>query len=92
MVVITGATGGLGRVVARNMAEQGAHLALLGRSAERLEQLASEIGLAEDRYLAQEVDLGNPGDVEAAAEAIVGKFKKIDASCISLAGGLVVNR
>ena len=70
MVVITGATGGLGRVVARNMAEQGAHLALLGRSAERLEQLASEIGLAEDRYLAQEVDLGNPGDVEAAAEAM----------------------
>ena len=86
VVVITGATGGLGRVVAHSMAERGARLAFLGRSIERLEQLASEIGLAEDRYLAVEVDLGNPVEVETAAETVAGKFKKIDV-LLHLVGG-----
>lgn len=78
VVVITGATGGLGRIVAHSMAKQGARLALLGLSAERLGQLSSEIGLADDRYIALRVDLGNPAEVEAAAETIMGKFNRID--------------
>jgi len=47
VVGITGATGGLGRTVARGMTEGGARLALLGRSTERLEQLASDPPSAE---------------------------------------------
>ncbi|MBC8506306.1 MAG: SDR family oxidoreductase [Chloroflexi bacterium] len=86
VVVITGATGGLGRVVAHSMAKQGARLALLGRSTERLEQLASEIGLTEDHYLAQEVNLSNAEAVEAVAQAVAGKFGKMDV-LLNLVGG-----
>ncbi len=78
VVVIAGATGGLGRVVAHRIAEQGARLALLGRSTERLEQLASEIGLTKDLYLAQEVDLSSLESVKVAAQAVATKFGKVD--------------
>jgi len=45
VVVISGATGSLGRVVTAYMAEQGANLVLLGRSEARLAKLVSELGL-----------------------------------------------
>jgi short-subunit dehydrogenase len=41
--LLTGATGGLGRAIAEALAERGAALILSGRSAEALEQLASEL-------------------------------------------------
>jgi NAD(P)-dependent dehydrogenase (short-subunit alcohol dehydrogenase family) len=86
VVVITGATGGLGRTVARGMTEGGARLALLGRSTERLEQLASELGLTEDRYLTQQVDLSSAESVEAAAQVVASKFGKTDV-LLNLVGG-----
>jgi NAD(P)-dependent dehydrogenase (short-subunit alcohol dehydrogenase family) len=42
--VILGGTGGIGSAVARKLADGGAHVALAARGAERLEQLASELG------------------------------------------------
>ena len=45
VVVISGAAGGLGRVVTQYMADQGANLVLLGRTQERLTSLADELGL-----------------------------------------------
>ena len=56
VVVITGATGSLGQVVARQFAEQGARLALIGRSVERLEELASGLDLPEERRLLHVAD------------------------------------
>jgi NAD(P)-dependent dehydrogenase (short-subunit alcohol dehydrogenase family) len=86
VVVITGATGGLGRVVTRSLAAQSARLVLLGRRAERLEQLAREIGLTEGCYLAQSVNLSDPEAVETVAQTVVSKFGKIDA-LLHLVGG-----
>jgi NADP-dependent 3-hydroxy acid dehydrogenase YdfG len=85
-VVITGATGSLGRTVARGMTEAGARLALLGRSTERLEHLASELGLTEDRYLTHQVDLSSAESVESAAQAVANKFGKTDV-LLNLVGG-----
>jgi short-subunit dehydrogenase len=42
-VLLTGATGGLGRAIAEGLAGRGASLILSGRSAEALEQLAAEL-------------------------------------------------
>ena len=86
VIVITGATGGLGRVVAKNMVEDGARLALLGRSVERLELLASEFGLTEDRYLTHQVDLSSAESVESAAQAVSSEFGKTDV-LLNLVGG-----
>lgn len=86
VVVISGATGSLGRVVARTMAEAGAKLAFLGRNAERLVSLAAELGLPGDRYLAQPIDFGDLGSVETAAQAVIEKFGKMDV-LLHLVGG-----
>ena len=42
--LITGASGGIGSAVAKNLSQQGAHVVLHGTRAGRLEELASEIG------------------------------------------------
>ncbi len=42
-IVLTGATGGVGQAVARRLAAAGAQLALIGRRAEQLAQLAREL-------------------------------------------------
>lgn len=62
-VLITGATGGIGRALARSFASRGANLILTGRRAEVLEGLAAELG---GRAIA--CDLADHGDVERLAD------------------------
>lgn len=70
VVLITGATGGLGRVAAARFAGAGARLALSGRDRGRLETLADEIGLAPDRWTAAVGDLRDEDD----ARRLVGEI------------------
>lgn len=63
--LLTGATGGLGRAIARALAERGAGLVLSGRSTDALETLAAELP-GEHRIVAAE--LGDPGAVEPLLE------------------------
>lgn len=86
VAIIAGATGGLGRVVTRHLVERGVRLALLGRKLERLAQLGRELSLPEDRYLARAVALGDPGAAQAAADAVVEKFGRLDI-LLQLVGG-----
>jgi short-subunit dehydrogenase len=66
--LLTGATGGLGRAIAKALAERGATLALSGRKAEALEALAAELPGEGHRVLP--ADLAEPGAAEElAAEA-----------------------
>ena len=88
VVVITGATGGLGQVVARAFAEQGASLALLSTSQEKLDALRDDLNLPADKVLPQAVDLLNSDAVQEAAEAIFAKFGQVDV-LIHLIGGWV---
>lgn len=78
VAVITGAAGGLGRVVARRLAGAGARLALFGTRLERLEQLGRDLALPEDRWLARAFDFAEPGAGVAAAEAVRAKFGRAD--------------
>jgi short-subunit dehydrogenase len=57
-VLLTGATGGLGQAIARDLSGKGARLILTGRRTDVLEPLASELGA---RALA--VDLGDPTEI-----------------------------
>ena len=58
-VLLTGATGGLGGAIARDMSGAGAQLVLSGRRTEVLEPLASELGA---RFVT--ADLSEPADVD----------------------------
>ena len=86
VAIITGASGGLGRVVARQFAERGARLALLDRSSERLERLVADLGLADDRCLLSTSDLTEPDAARAAAKDVVEKFGRAEI-LLNLVGG-----
>jgi short-subunit dehydrogenase len=63
--LLTGATGGLGRAIARALAERGAVLSLSARKAEALEALAAELPGEGHRVLP--ADLAEPGAAERLA-------------------------
>ena len=75
VVVITGASSGIGRAVARRMAKRGAKLVLAGRSEERLAGLVAELG-ASARHVTG--DLTEPGEPGRLVEAALEAFAKID--------------
>jgi short-subunit dehydrogenase len=76
-IVLTGASSGIGRKAARELAARGARLGLVARRANRLQELAEEI--AEDGHhppLVFPTDLGEPGaakEVAATAEKQLGR-------------------
>ena len=80
-VLLTGATGGLGRAVAEALHERGARLILTGRRVERLESLAERTGA---RVLAD--DLADPGAVERIVAA-AGPVDVLIANAAVPAGG-----
>lgn len=66
--LLTGATGGLGRAIARALADRGAHLVLSGRKGEALESLAAELPGSGHRVSVS--DLGEPGAAGRLAEDV----------------------
>ena len=78
VAVITGAAGGLGRVVTKVLAERGTRLALLGTNIDRLNDLVRGLQLSDDRVLAVAADLGDADATKAAAEAVTRKFGRAE--------------
>ncbi|CAL1241881.1 SDR family oxidoreductase [Candidatus Methylocalor cossyra] len=68
VVVITGASAGIGRATAVAFARRGAKLALLARGAERLESARREVEAAGGTALPIPTDVADPDQVERAAE------------------------
>ena len=78
ITVIAGVTGGLGRVVAREFAEQGAKLVLVSHNAERLAQLVAELKLNPESYATVVADLTQSGVAQEVLEAALAKFGRVD--------------
>ncbi len=78
IVVITGASAGLGRATAREFARHGAHLGLIGRNAQRLEAVRSEVEAFGARSVVISADVADAQQVEAAAERIETELGPID--------------
>lgn len=78
VIVITGASAGVGRAAAAAFAKQGAKIGLLARGEERLEEARREIESAGGEALVCLTDVADPDKVEAAASAVERTFGPID--------------
>jgi NAD(P)-dependent dehydrogenase (short-subunit alcohol dehydrogenase family) len=78
VVVITGASAGLGRATARRFAEEGAAVGLLARGTGRLEATAREIQASGGQALAVPVDVADPEAVDAAASRVEEELGPVD--------------
>src|SRR5215218_7361919 len=78
VVVITGASAGVGRAVARAFASRGDSIALIARGEERLDEARREVEAAGGRALACPLDVADADAVEAAAERIERELGPID--------------
>ena len=85
-VVVTGATGVLGSLVAKTFAAQGHNIALLNRDQAKLDSLIRDLNLPNERLYAQTVDLLDAQTLHKSAEAVHSKFGSICA-LIHLVGG-----
>ena len=78
VVVITGATAGVGRATARAFAGRGAHVALLARDADRLEATRRELEALGGKGIGIPVDVSDAAAIERAAETIEENLGEID--------------
>jgi len=78
VVVITGASAGVGRATARLFAQHGAHVGLLARGVDGLEAARKEVEAIGSRALALSVDVANAEAVESAAGQVETHLGPID--------------
>jgi NAD(P)-dependent dehydrogenase (short-subunit alcohol dehydrogenase family) len=85
-IVITGATGALGNLVAKTFAARGHNIALLDKDADKLDVLTRDLNLPVERIHAQVIDLLDENALRDSAQKVSAKFGNIHA-LIHLVGG-----
>jgi 3-oxoacyl-[acyl-carrier protein] reductase len=85
-IIITGATGALGALVAKAFAERGDNLVLLSHDPSKLDSLVKDLKLPETQILTKAADLADEAAVHSMAEVITKKFGAIH-GLIHLVGG-----
>lgn len=78
VVVITGASSGIGRATARRYAADGARLVLASRSRSALEEVAAECRAAGGSVIVVPTDVADEAAVHALAAAAVREFGRVD--------------
>ena len=78
VVVITGASGGIGRATARRFGADGARVALIARGRRGLEAAAHEVERAGGEALVLPIDVADHDQVEAAASSVEDAFGPIE--------------
>ena len=78
VVVITGASSGLGEATARHLAGLGARLVLGARRLERLQAIAAELRAQGAQVEVRATDVTQPGQVQALIHTAVNTFGRLD--------------
>ncbi len=78
VVLITGASGGIGKASALDFAKEGAKLALVSRSKEKLDKVADEIKQHTSEVLVVPTDVSSQEEVNKMVSEVIGKFGRID--------------
>jgi len=86
VIAVAGVGGGLGPLVAKELAEAGATVAGTDRSQETLDGIAADLGLSSERYDGRSVDLLDEDATRAWCAALVERFGRVD-GLVHLVGG-----
>jgi short-subunit dehydrogenase len=79
VVVVVGATGGIGSALTRKLAAAGARLVLAARDGSRLAELVSQLAIAtQEQVLTVPTDITDPFQVKTLMEKAVAQFGQID--------------
>lgn len=91
VVLVTGASAGIGEELAWQLAQSGAKVTLAARRRERLDRLAEKIAALGNasETLVVECDVTRDGDLERAVEATVGKWGRLDVAIANAGFGVV---
>ena len=76
--VVTGASAGVGRAVARELGRRGASIGLLARGRDGLDGALAEVRAAGGRAVAVSVDVADADEVDSAADRVQEEFGSID--------------
>src|SRR5262245_60439463 len=77
-VVLTGASSGIGRATAAELARRGANLVLAARTEDALHDVAREVEAAGGKALVVPTDVSDRAQVDRLAQATVSRFGRID--------------
>ncbi|MDX6614589.1 MAG: hypothetical protein QOD75_3775 [Blastocatellia bacterium] len=78
VVLVTGASSGIGRGLALELAKRGAHLGLVARRSDLLDEIVSEIERQPGKAMALAADVQDPAAMRTAAESLCAEFGPID--------------
>src|SRR5438093_770272 len=78
IVVITGASAGVGRATVRAFAREGADIGLIARGVDGLEAARREVEAAGGRALVLPADVADAGEIDAAADRVEREPGPID--------------
>jgi len=88
VVLISGATGGMGEEIARLLSKEGCKLALFARREEKLKKISSELSSDKTECIYKKCDVKNIKDIKESVKFTHKKFGRIDVAILS-AGILV---
>jgi 3-oxoacyl-[acyl-carrier protein] reductase len=88
VVLVTGASEGIGRAVAEAFAREGGRLVLLARRADRLEAAAAAVRALGAETLAVPADVTRPADVSRAVDAALNRFGAVHVLVNNVGGSL----
>jgi 3-oxoacyl-[acyl-carrier protein] reductase len=91
VVIVTGASAGIGAATARTLVSAGARVVLGARREQRLTSIVDELG--EDKAVAVQVDVREPSDAQRLVKAALDQFGRVDAlvanAGIGMYGGIL---
>jgi len=78
VAVVTGGGKGIGKAISLTLAREGAHVAILGRTIEALEQTAQEVIKLGRKALPIKADVSDSYQIDQAVQEIINKYGRID--------------
>ena len=78
VAIVTGGSKGLGKIIAKQLAQEGASVVINGRDMNALEEAAREIRQESGQITAIQADVSKSGDVKSMIEKVVEDYGRID--------------